>query len=364
MPSAPDRIAVRTAAVRVALSGAAAASLLLTACSPAQPGGGGETGDSGGRIAVVASTNVYGDLVEAVGGDRVEVTSIVSKPTQDPHSYEATAQDRLAVSKARLVVENGGGYDSFLGPLVQEAKLGDDAVLTAVEVAGLEGGADAGHTEGAHTEEAHTQEAHTEEAHTRESHTEGAPTESAAPAGDPHAGHDHGFNEHVWYDVHAMGQVVTEIAERLGQLEPASAEAFTARAEEVAAKLEGVEATLGQLKAAQAGKAVAMTEPVPFYLLEAAGLANATPEAFTEAVEEEQDVPPTALKETLDLVSSKSVALLAYNPQTESPQTQAVRKAAEDAGVPVVEFTETLPEGTDYAAWMQDNAEAVAKALA
>jgi zinc/manganese transport system substrate-binding protein len=41
-----------------------------------------------------------------------------------------------------------------------------------------------------------------------------------------------------------------------------------------------------------------------------------------------------------------------------------VRKAAEDAGVTVVEFTETLPEGSDYAAWMQSNAEAVAKALA
>ena len=334
---------MRSALVRTALAGAAAASLLLTACSPAQPGASGATGDAGGRIAVVASTNVYGDLVETIGGDRVEVTSIVSKPTQDPHSYEATAQDRLAVSKARLVIENGGGYDSFLGPLVQEARLGDDAVVTAVEVAGLEGEAGAGHTEAAHTEEAQT----------------GTPA-----ADDPHAGHDHAFNEHVWYDVHAMAKIADEIAERLGKLDPASAGTFTSRAEEVTAKLEGVEATLDQIKAAHAGKAVAMTEPVPFYLLEAAGLANATPEAFTEAIEEEQDVPPAALKETLDLVTSKRVVLLAYNPQTESSQTEAVRKAAEDAGVPVIEFTETLPAGTDYAAWMQANAEAVAKAIA
>ncbi|WP_245827952.1 metal ABC transporter solute-binding protein, Zn/Mn family [Sinomonas mesophila] len=336
----------RGAALRAAALGAsavaAAASLLLTACTPAQPGTGGG-GDAAGPIAVVASTNVYGDLVETIGGDRVAVTSIVTKPTQDPHSYEATAQDRLAVSKARLVVENGGGFDPFLGPLVQEAKLGDSAVITAVQVAGLEAGG--AHTEGAHSEGTHT-------------------AETSSAAADPHAGHNHAFNEHVWYDVHAMSKVVTEIAERLGALEPASAEKFSARAVEITARLEAVEVTLEQVKAAHGGKTVVMTEPVPFYLLEAAGLENATPEAFTEAIEEEQDVPPAALKETLDLVSSKGVALLAYNKQTEGPQTQAVRKAAEDAGVNVVEFTETLPEGSDYAAWMQANAEAVAKALA
>ena len=359
MRSALARTATaRTVAARVALTGAAAASLLLTACSPAQTGASGAAGDAGGRIAVVASTNVYGDLVETIGGDRVDVTSIVSKPTQDPHSYEATAQDRLAVSKARLVVENGGGFDSFLGPLVHEAKLGQDAVITAVEVAGLEAHTDGAPSEGAHSDGAHSEAAHSESAHTESA---GATTEAAA---DPHAGHNHAFNEHVWYDVHAMGKVVTEIAERLGQLDPASAEAFNARAGEVTAKLESVESTLEQVKGAHAGQAVAMTEPVPFYLLEAAGLENVTPEAFTEAIEEEQDVPPAALKETLDLVSSKGVALLAYNPQTESPQTQSVRKAAEDAGVPVIEFTETLPEGSHYAAWMQSNAEAVAKAFA
>lgn len=338
MRSTPVRTAaVRAASLRAAAAGAVAASLFLTACSPAQPGTGG--GDADGPIPVVASTNVYGDLVETIGGDRVEVTSIVSKPTQDPHSYEATSQDRLAVSKARLVIENGGGYDPFVAPLVEEAQLADSAVMTATEVAGLETGAGQG----------------------------GEATGSAAVGAAPensHAGHNHAFNEHVWYDVPAMAKVVTEIAKRLGELEPASAEQFTARAVEITAKLEAIEATLEQVKAAHAGQAVAMTEPVPFYLLESAGLSDATPEAFTEAIEEEQDVPPAALKEMFDLLSSKGVMLLAYNPQTEGPQTQAVRKAAEDAGVRVVEFTETLPEGGDYAAWMQSNAEAVAEALA
>ena len=54
---------------------------------------------------------------------------------------------------------------------------------------------------------------------------------------------------------------------------------------------------------------------------------------------------------------------LAYNEQTEGPQTEAVKRAAEAAGVPVVNFTETLPDGKDYVQWMADNVESVSSAL-
>ena len=58
------------------------------------------------------------------------------------------------------------------------------------------------------------------------------------------------------------------------------------------------------------------------------------------------------------------VRLLAYNGQTEGPQTESVKKAAEAAGVPVVDFTETVPEGKDYLQWMTANVEAMSAALA
>jgi zinc/manganese transport system substrate-binding protein len=274
----------------------------------------------------VASTNVYGDLAKAVGGDRVAVTSIVASTSQDPHSYEATTQDRLAVSKAKLVIENGGGYDPFLAPLVSDSKLGADGIITAVQTAGLETAAPA----------------------------------SASPGAHAHAA----YNEHVWYDPAAMRKVTDAIAEHLSALDPSGRDGFTSRAKDVDARLAQLESTLAGLKASDAGKKAVMTEPVPLYLLQAAGIQNATPQAYTSAVEEEQDVPPAALKETLDLVSSRGVALLAYNPQTASPQTEQLRKAAEAAKVPVVEFTETVPAGKDYLGWMQDNVSSLQKALA
>jgi zinc/manganese transport system substrate-binding protein len=276
-------------------------------------------------IAVVASTNVYGDIVKQIGGEKVAVTSIISKASQDPHSYEATSQDRVAVSKAKLVVLNGHGYDDFMVKLANEAKLPADGLLNAVEASGLH-------------------------------HDEGSPSAGAQAKDD--------FNEHVWYSQDAVKKVADAIAAKLGSLDPADAQSFKDHATQWENKLAGITSKLEATKAARHGEGVAVTEPVPLYMLEASGLENKTPEAFSAAVEAGNDVPPAALKEMQDLISSHEVKLLAYNPQTESAQTEALKKFAQDAKVPVVDFTETMPEGTDYISWMTTNADALGQALA
>lgn len=323
---------MRPSAVRSTLAAAAGLGLLLTGCSAQQqeasPGG------SDG-IAVVAATNVYGDIAAAIGGDKVSVTSIITKTSQDPHSYEANAQDRLAVSKADLVITNGGGYDEFMHTLVDGSKLDQGKVIDAVEVSGL-----------AHPEDGATG-------------TAAGPEQSEAGHG-----HDHGaFNEHVWYSLHAMEHLADEVEARLSALEPGSATEFKANAGAFKSSLEGLHGKLDTLKAAADGTQVAVTEPVPLYLLEDAGLVNATPVDYTSAIEEGSDVPPAVLKAATDLVAGKSVRLLAYNSQTEGPQTEALKKAAGSAGVPVVDFNETLPDGKSYVQWMTDNVENISTVL-
>ncbi|MDQ0735467.1 metal ABC transporter solute-binding protein, Zn/Mn family [Arthrobacter agilis] len=300
----------------------------LAACGDGAAGA--RTGDaSGGALTIVTATNVYGDIAAAVGGDDVEVTAIVDSLSQDPHSYEATVQDKLAVSEADLVIENGGGYDPFLGRLAEET--GVETVLSAVDLSGLEG-ADA-------TEEAG--EEHSDE-----------------------EGHAHGaFNEHVWYDLPAMTALADALAEELGRLDGANADAYRERADAFTADLQGLQDRLAALAADGPGGRVAVTEPVPVYLLEAAGLTNATPEEFTEAIEEESDVPVAVLEEMKTLVTGGTLSFLAYNDQTEGSQTEAVRTAAGDAGLPVLDFTETLPEGEDYVSWMTANTDSIEAAL-
>src|SRR4051794_13438732 len=126
---------MRRPAAHVLLAGFAGLGVLLSACSPTPGSAGGNAGD--GVVDVVASTSVYGDIVASIGGDKVRVSSIINRTSQDPHSYEASTQDKLAVSKAELVVENGGGYDAFIDTLAADTGLAQGNIVNAVDVSGL-----------------------------------------------------------------------------------------------------------------------------------------------------------------------------------------------------------------------------------
>ncbi|OLT01450.1 hypothetical protein BJF90_32100 [Pseudonocardia sp. CNS-004] len=289
-------------------------------------------------ITVVASTNVYGSIVEAVGGSRVTVDSLIDDPAADPHSYESTPADAAAVAKARLVVVNGGGYDEFLTQLVESS----GATPTVVDVAGISGLVPAEEAE--HAEEGHAEEEH---------------------AGEAGHEHEHGeFNEHFWYSLPTMKTLATQLATDLGAADPAGAAEFTANAETFNGRVDELISRAETIGKAQPGARVAVTEPVPGYLVQTAGLTDATPPEFTEAIEEDTDPPAAVLQETLALFSGDPVRALVVNAQTETPSTDQVRNAAQTAGVPVVEMTETLPEGaTGYADWMGGQIDALAGAL-
>ncbi|MGS0562251.1 metal ABC transporter solute-binding protein, Zn/Mn family [Microbacterium aurugineum] len=333
----------------LALTLASVAALTLAGCSTPAAGEGDD-----GTITVVASTNVYGDIAAQIGGDRVDVQSIITSASQDPHSYEASARDRLTVQKADLVIENGGGYDAFIDTLLQDAK--DPHVITAVEYShdfpGNEGHDDEADHD--HADESAT-DAPEEEGHDHD-HAEGE---------EGHEGHDHieGFNEHVWFDPHTMIHVVEAISEELAELDPDGAKDFTGNADDLIADLEGFEADLEGIKADAAGVEVFITEPLPGYLAAAAGLTDVTPEGFAESVEEGTDVAPAVLLESLDVIGSGTVGALLTNAQTGGAETERVEAAAEEAGIPVVAFTELLEDGSSYSEWMSDAIQSLAAAV-
>lgn len=290
------------------------AALALAGCSPATAQRDSAHQGDGGKIAIVASTNVWGDVAKQIGGEAVAVVSIISDSAQDPHSYEANARVQLALSKADVVVENGGGYDDFVDTLLKGAGNDSAKVLNAVDISGFEQGA--------------------------------------------------GLNEHVWYDFPTVKKVAAKIADTLSALDASQASVFEANLKTFDTALSGLEGEEAAIKASAAGgSGVAITEPVPAYLLAASGLVNKTPEAFSDALEEDRDVPPDALKKTVALFSGHTVALLAYNEQTSGPETQLVLDAAKEAGIPAIPMTETLPAGKDYLSWMTDNLAAVKAAL-
>lgn len=311
----------------------AASALTLTAC--AGTGGSSDTsGADAAMLSVVASTNVYGQIAEEIGGDAVTVTSIIDSAAQDPHEFEPTAQDQLTVSEADLIIENGGGYDGFMDSMIEASGTTAPVITAATFNHDYPGDDGAAETEDDHADE---------------------------------DGHDHahieGFNEHVWYDPHTMEHLAEAIAEELSTLDPDNADLFEANAAAFIDQIAGLEASLDEISAAHAGEGVFVTEPVPVYLIVAAGLENLTPEAFSEAVEEGQDVPPATLLEALGIVEDGSVKVVIANAQTGGAETTQVIDAATAQSIPVLEFTETLPEGQTYISWMQQNIAELADAL-
>lgn len=265
------------------------------------------------RLTVVASTTVWGSVARTVAGDAAEVKSIISDPSGDPHSYESKPADAAEVTNADLVVFNGGGYDDFMSQILQEA--GNKPIVEAFALAPQK------------------------------------PADGALP------------NEHVWYDLPVVQSVAQQVAEKLGQLDPGQAPQFTARAQAFRTEIDGLAAKLAGIAQTHAGQRVAMTEPVAQYLITAAGLTDATPPDFLEAVEEEKDPPATAVAATNELFTQRQVRALVYNPQAETPVTSQLRTASEAARIPVVTMTETLPENTDYRGWMSGQIDALSAAL-
>lgn len=283
---------------------ALAAVLMVAACGSASPPPAGPS--------VVASTDVYGAVASAVGGDTAAVTSLIRSADADPHEYEPTPADTLAVSRATVFVANGGGYDDFATKLYDAAS--DKPV--SVVVTALSG------------------------------------FETDAPD----------FNEHVWYDLPTVKKLADHLATSLGAADQPNANRYLDNAKKFDAQVDGLMTKVAAIKAKHARVKVAITEPVPGYLLDAAGLVVVTPPEFSEAVEEGTD-PPAAVVMANNATFAEAKVLV-ENAQTTGPITTQAEQAAAANRVPVVKVTETLPEGvTDYVVWMNGQVDALAAAL-
>ena len=317
-----------------------AAGLILAGCGSSTASESTEADSA--AISVVATTNVYGQIARAIGGESVEVSEIITSAAQDPHSYEPTARDKLVISNATLVLANGGGYDQFMDSLVSsipEGKAGEITLVHAVDSSPVAEESEATGHEGESAEE-HAQ--HAEE--------------------DSHEGHDHAaYNEHIWYDLESMGDLADALAESFGKADSANAEQYQQNA---ASFNEGIDKLEQQLETAKLdGKSFVMTEPVPFHLLHAAGMEDATPEGLSEAIEEGEGIAPITMKKAEDLLSAGNADMLAYNVQTEGSETKALKKSAEQGQIPVVDFAETIQDDSSYLEWMESNISDLASAI-
>ena len=282
---------------------------LVTGCSN------GPSASSAGKIHVVAGENFYGDLVARVGGDRVSVTSILSDPNVDPHSYESSPANAQEVADASLVVENGFGYDTFLEHLMSASPDSERAVVDVEKVLDL------------------------------------------ADDGD-------GYSCGIWYDPQAMVKVARSVADALSTLEPASTADFQANLKTYIDSLTPLTSKIAELKAAYPRTPVAYADPVPAYLVNALGWQSLTPKGFAKSIEEGTDPAPADVAAEQDLMTGHEIKVFLYNSQVTTPMTDAIKALATQSDVPVVAVTETIPKvGESYVDWQLAQLDAIEAAM-
>ncbi|HVI68961.1 MAG TPA: zinc ABC transporter substrate-binding protein [Magnetospirillaceae bacterium] len=264
------------------------------------------------KLKLVAAENFWGSVAAQIGGDRVEVTSIITDPEVDPHLYETGAKDASAITNADIVVLNGRGYDEFVEKLLAGSPRNNRVVITAADIINL----------------------------------------------------DDNANPHLWYDLPRTGIIATQIEQELSKKDPAGSATYKANLDAFLDAMQPLLNKLGAISAAHAGAPVAYTERVPQYLIERANLTIKSPASFASAIEEGNEPSPADQAAMLELITKKQIRVLFYNAQAESLVTEKIRQAAEMHNIPVVAVTETIPpQYTTYQAWQLAQLDALWQAL-
>jgi zinc/manganese transport system substrate-binding protein len=263
-------------------------------------------------VNVVVSVDQWGDIVSDLGGACAKVTTVLASSSIDPHDYEPSPSDAAKFAGAQLVVINGGHYDEWAAKLAASSASGAP-VVTALDL----------------------------------DHSQGD-----------------GVNPHAWYRPATVTAVADAVTAKLGELAPQAKDYFAGRRAAFTDEMKPYNQLIDTIKAKAAGKTYAATETVFDDMAAAVGLGDRTPTGYQAATSNESDPSPADLDAFLRLLGGKGVDVLIYNTQTEGSVPEQIRAAAEKAGVPVVEVTETVAPGAkSFEAWQVDQLTALAKAL-
>ena len=279
----------------VAIPALAALAVLVTGCGAAQ------SGDSGGRVRVVAAENFWGSIARQIGGTHAQVTSIIVNPAQDPHSYEPTTIDGRTMATAQLAIVNGVGYDPWAPKLLAASPVGGRRTLTVGSLFGLQDG----------------------------------------------------DNPHRWYDPAEVLAVARTIAADLTRLQPSHAAYFAAQLRRFETQgLAAYHRLIAEIRARYSGVAVGASESIFALQAPSLGLKLVTPYSFMKAISEGTEVTAQDTIATENQLTDHQVKVWVYNSQNVTPAVQHLNALARDAHIPIATVTETLsPANASFQQW-------------
>ena len=233
---------------------------------------------------------------------------MLASSSVDPHDYEPTPADAAAFGDAQLVVVNGAHYDEWATKLAATSAPGATVIDAATD--------------------------------------------------------DDTQNPHVWYDPAAVTGLADRVTAELSKLAPGAAGYFAGRRSAFTDAMKPYDSAISAIRAGAAGRTYAATEGVFDDMAAAVGLQNKTPPGYQASARNETDPSPADLDAFLSLLKGRGVDVLIYNTQTEGAVPEQLRSAAEAAGIPVVDVTETVAPGAkSFEAWQVAQLTALAGAL-
>lgn len=290
--------------------------LLLAGCGGGGSSSSGSEGSSssgtGEKISVVGAENEYANVAEQIGGKYAEVSAIESDPNTDPHQFEASASIAKDVSGAAVLIENGLGYDSYMEKIESASASDSRKVINVQELLGL-------------------------------------------PDSTP--------NPHLWYKPETMPAVAKQLVAYFSGLQPEHKSYFEANLKKFEGSLEPWLDGLREFTTKFPGAAVATTEPVADYMLEAAGIENLTPFSMQADIMNDTDPAPQAVALQESFFSEKKADAFVYNQQVTDSITEKFLQSAAENEVPVVGVYETMPPEFTYQQWMEAELKALEEAV-
>jgi zinc/manganese transport system substrate-binding protein len=262
-------------------------------------------------LTVVAAENFYGDLALQIGGPAVHVTSILTNPNQDPHTFEASPSTARAIADAGLVIYSGADYDPWVANLLAASRAPDRKVIVVADLVQRKSG----------------------------------------------------DNPHLWYDPATMPALAKALAGEFAGRDPAHKADYENRLQSFLASLEPMNRKIAALRQKYAGQPVSATEPVFGYMSDALGL-DMRNQPFQIAVMNDTEPSASQIAAFEKDLKTRAVKVLFYNSQVTDDLTARLQKIAQESGVPIVGISETEPPGLSYQAWMGGQLEATGKALA
>jgi zinc/manganese transport system substrate-binding protein len=286
---------------------ALALAIVLAACNSQSPQGAGT-----GKLQVVASENFWGSLARQLGGNKVEVQSIITNPATDPHSYEPSAGDARSLSDSQMALVNGIGYDEWASHLLG-ADSGSRVVLNVGKLLGLGEGA----------------------------------------------------NPHQWYSPANVHAVIAQITADYDKLRPADASYFAQQRQRLEwVGLARYEQLIAQIRSRYAGVPVGYSESIFQPLGEALALKLTTPYSFAKAIAEGTDVTAQDKQTVNHQAETHQIKVWIFNSQNVTPEVQRVNQLVHAAHIPITTVTETLsPASASFQQWQTTELERLQHAL-